>query len=1287
MRKCLGRLPLAFVLLMALRADARELVAWASPEPLVPTCSISGPALACAGAQDLVYTSAATGSAYGWSVSGNATISGPTNQRSVSVDVGNAGSFTLVLVIVDGTGGNSCSRAIPVFAKPSCSITGSSSTCAGTTVQLSGPAGLAGYAWEVTGSGTISGSSSSQNVSVVAGASGSFTAKLTTTSAQGCTNVCTKVVTVNACTIDGPDHLCAGQTGAYEGPLAAGMSWSWTVTGNGARTTPGNGRSILVQAANGFGSITVNLTITDASGCTKSCSKTVTTSNPGCSVGGPDAVCPGSRTTFGGSFGGTAPLTTSWSIQGSGTIEGSTSGSSVVVHAGSSGSFTLTFTVTDGKGCQKVCTKSVTIGLSPQLACSISGPAVICSGSTDNFYSSPSASVFYDWSITGNGTLVGDFDDTVRVTAGAPGTATLSLVVSNDTGCNTCSKAVTVAPATTPPCTISGPPAICDGVTATFQGPSGTGLVYDWGATGSVFIVGNGSAQSVNVRSSGTAGGTLKLTVTDAGGCKSTCQIPVKVNPVPPACAITGPNLVCPASSGNTFSGPEGFASYAWTVVGDGTISGPANARTVSVTSGTDGFSLTLTATDDRGCSTTCSKNVFTRVPGVTCAISGSGTVPHDSAGNVYSAPAGAQSYAWTVTGNGAVVGPASGGSVSVTAGASGSYTVRLTMTDASGCSVSCSMPVSIETPGALTCAASVAATATVGTPLLFDGTSACGGCAGSPVYAWQFGDGAGSPEKSPSHAYAAAGTFPWTFTVSQAGQTCTRNGSLAVSVPAGSDFTHLTRAVPIVLDVTTAIAHFTTELVLTNRGTTPVTATLKYVASIGAPEGSGQVLEPIAAGSQKVISDVVAFLKGKGLAIPGGNQGGQLLVRFDGASSDDAVSATARTTTATVPPQPAGAAGLAYAGVRPSTPAGAARQALAAATALTVFGLRSNAQDRSNLAVFNPGDQPIAFKVTAFAGDASGVSRVIRELDSLPPFGWLQYSGVFDGTGINNGWVTVEPVSATGPFGAYGVVNDNVTSDGSFLLPAAGAVSGNRLVVPVLVESSAFRSELVLANRGGAVATLTLSYVESQSPSLGLGGTATVVLRAGEQLLLPEAVEELRRRGITIGPPGAGTYVGALRISVAGVALADVFAGARTAAVSPAGGQFGLFTPCLYQGQEASEAAFLDGLRADEANRSNVALLNAGTDAQGSVTLEVRTFDGEDGGSEKGAPEVRTLAPGGWYQFQNLLAGKGVRNGWVRVTRVAGAAPWVAYGVINDGGQPGERTGDGAFVPMTKSP
>lgn len=484
---------------------------------------------------------------------------------------------------------------------------------------------------------------------------------------------------------------------------------------------------------------------------------------------------------------------------------------------------------------------------------------------------------------------------------------------------------------------------------------------------------------------------------------------------------------------------------------------------------------------------------------------------------------------------------------------------------------------------------------------------------------------------------------------------------------------------VPIVLSSSGAGgAFYTTELTLTNRGTTPATIEVKYTAAFGG--GSGRFREPLGAGEQKVIPDAIAFLVARGLPLPAtGDRGGTLRLTFYGLSSKEAAAATARTTTATAPPQPPGAAGLAY-------PASSLQAGLKATA--TLYGLRANASDRSNVAIYNPSDDGVTVRVTLFSGDGTGASIVKEEALALPSYGWKQLSGVFDGAGFSSGWVTVERTAGFGAFGAYAVVNCNGTSDGSFLTPTTPDVEGSRITVPVLVETtSGFLSELVLANRGTTEATLTLGYEESLTPVLGAGGRIALTLGPREQMILPDALESLREKGLTIGPKGAASYAGALRIAVEGAALADVFAGARTASLSPGGGQFGLFTPGVYEGQEATAEAWLYGLRADATNRTNVAVLNAGPDGADAVTLELQAYDGGDGGVARGEPEAVTLAPGAWLQKSGFLAAKGVANGWVRVRRISGSAPWVAYAVVNDGAGPGERTGDGAYVPTIATP
>ena len=91
--------------------------------------------------------------------------------------------------------------------------------------------------------------------------------------------------------------------------------------------------------------------------------------------------------------------------------------------------------------------------------------------------------------------------------------------------------------------------------------------------------------------SSGAA--TLRLTVITANGCVETDDV-VLGTVTRPQTPISGPLVVCPLST-TQFAGPAGFSSYSWTIAGNGTITGPTNASTVTVTAGSCGASFTLT--------------------------------------------------------------------------------------------------------------------------------------------------------------------------------------------------------------------------------------------------------------------------------------------------------------------------------------------------------------------------------------------------------------------------------------------------------------------------------------------------------------------------------------------------------------------------------------------------------------------------------------------------------------------------------------------------------------------
>ena len=72
--------------------------------------------------------------------------------------------------------------------------------------------------------------------------------------------------------------------------------------------------------------------------------------------------------------------------------------------------------------------------------------------------------------------------------------------------------------------------------------------------------------------------------------------------------------------------------------------------------------------------------------------------------------------------------------------------------------------------------------------------------------------------------------------------------------------------------------------------------------------------------------------------------------------------------------------------------------------------------------------------------------------------------------------------------------------------------------------------------------------------------------------------------------------------------------------------------------------------------------------------------------GSPVSLIENVTLGLEPWKQLNSILAqyAPTTRQGYARVSRTKGGSPFIAYAVINDGSAPGERTGDGAFIPSS---
>lgn len=165
------------------------------------------------------------------------------------------------------------------------------SVCANSTGnQASGPAGQSSYAWTIS-NGTITSATNIQTISYTAGASGSATISMKVTTPAGCAGTNSIVVPINAqptpTITPTPASVNANSPGNQASGPGGFASYAWTIS-NGTITGPTNG-STITYVAGPLGSVTLGLTVFNASGCSGNASANV-------------AITPGAASSTGSSF-------------------------------------------------------------------------------------------------------------------------------------------------------------------------------------------------------------------------------------------------------------------------------------------------------------------------------------------------------------------------------------------------------------------------------------------------------------------------------------------------------------------------------------------------------------------------------------------------------------------------------------------------------------------------------------------------------------------------------------------------------------------------------------------------------------------------------------------------------------------------------------------------------------------------------------------------------------------------------------------------------------------------
>jgi hypothetical protein len=548
--------------------------------PAAPAeCSITGQSQVCSSSIGNTYSAPPGMSTYNWTLSGAANFTSATNAQTVTLNAGSGpSSFTLTLHTTLNESSAQCSKTVQVNSTPVCDITGPDAVCILPLPQQNnsygGPTNMNTYSWTLnpgTAGASIVGSTTGQSVSVTVAAPGTFTLTLDAT-ANGCTSHCSKTVTANQpppCDITGSSSVTAGTTGNSYTATSNMSAYNWSISGNGSIVGSSTSQSVNVTAgAAGSFILTSNVTL---NGCTSTCTKNVTvnpSSTADCSVTGAAEVCAGSASNTYSAPAGMSSY--SWTISGNGTISGSTANQSVTITAGSAGTFTLTLHTTLNEASAQ-CSKTVTVKELP--ACNITGSSTVTSASAGNVYTAPSNMSAYNWTISGNGSIVGSStSQSVSVTAGAAGSFTLTSHVTLNGCTSECTKTVTVNPVTTVECSITGATDVCSqSIGNNYTGPANLDS-YHWSISGSGTISGSTTNQSVTV-TAGTAGSFTLTLSTTLSGASAECNKTVTVKALP-ACNITGSSVVTTGTTGNIYSASQNMDTYSWSIIGNGSIAG-----------------------------------------------------------------------------------------------------------------------------------------------------------------------------------------------------------------------------------------------------------------------------------------------------------------------------------------------------------------------------------------------------------------------------------------------------------------------------------------------------------------------------------------------------------------------------------------------------------------------------------------------------------------------------------------------------------------------------------------
>ncbi len=531
------------------------------------------------------------------------------------------------------------------------------------------------------------------------------------TDAGGATATATATLTVNPAININTSVInvkCNGQANGSASATVSGGTSPYTYSWNNNQST---------ASASGLAQGGYTLTVTDASGCTKTASVSVTQPNQlTVAAAGGSISCNGGNNGSAGATasGGTTNYTYNWS-------NGQTSSNAIGLTAG-----TYTITITDANGCTATATATVTQPAAVTLQTSTVNSTCANPGSASATGSGGTGTFTYIWT-PGNQTAQ---------TATGLNTGGYTVTATDGNGC-TQTASVTISGTSGPTLNASGTNVLCNG------GTSGTASVTASGGTGTMTYLWSNAQNTQGA--TGLTAGTYSVVVSDGNGCTATAQVTI-TEPAMLTVTATGSNACSNANATSVVAGGTVNYTYLW-----------SNAQTTQNATGLGTGVYTLTVTDANGCSAsdTATVNISAAPVVVFTADDTAGCVA--LCVNFTCSTANINAWTWNF-GDGSSSG--FGAATSHCYKTAGSFSVTLTVTDNNGCTGSLTRNnyISVFPNVGASFAASPQPTTVLNPVITFTDLST----GGAISWNWSFGDllNSTSTLQNPSFNYKDSGCY-----------------------------------------------------------------------------------------------------------------------------------------------------------------------------------------------------------------------------------------------------------------------------------------------------------------------------------------------------------------------------------------------------------------------------------------------------------------------------------------------------------------------------------------------